>query len=137
MNHKKVIFDTNIWISYLISDKFIYLDELIESGIIKTVFSDELLEEFIDVAKRKKFKKFFSEDDIRNVIEIISDYGIFFEVVSNIKICRDRKDDFLLNLAIDSKADYLVTGDSDILIIGQIGTTKILSVKEFILEIKK
>jgi putative PIN family toxin of toxin-antitoxin system len=57
MNHKKVIFDTNIWISYLISDKFIYLDELIESGIIKTVFSDELLEEFIDVAKKKKVQK--------------------------------------------------------------------------------
>jgi uncharacterized protein len=44
---------------------------------------------------------------------------------------RDSKDNFLLNLAVDGKADYLITGDKDLLEIGQIDKTSILTFKEF------
>ena len=52
------------------------------------------------------------------------------EVKSKTDKCRDFKDNFLLDLAIDSKADYLVTGDKDLLEIKLIGKTKILTIKE-------
>jgi len=39
-----------------------------------------------------------------------------------------------LDLAIDSKADYLITGDNDLLEIKLIGETKILTIKEIISE---
>jgi uncharacterized protein len=57
-------------------------------------------------------------------------------VSSEINECRDFKDNFLLNLAIDSKADYLITGDSDLLVITKIRKTKITTWSDFIEELK-
>lgn len=57
MKSKKIILDTNLWISFLISKKISQIDNLIESKRIILIFSNELLEEFIDVVSRPKFKK--------------------------------------------------------------------------------
>lgn len=130
MKSKKVILDTNVWISHLISNRFIFLDELIENGRITLIFSEELIEEFIEVAARPKFKDFFTEKDIEKLIENFDFYGKMVKVTSHVEKCRDEKDNFLLNLAIDSNADYLVTGDNDLLVLGMIEKTKILKVKE-------
>jgi predicted nucleic acid-binding protein len=51
-------------------------------------------------------------------------------VTSKLEFCRDIKDNFLLNLATDSKADYLVTGDNDLLEIKGVQKTKILTIRE-------
>lgn len=47
----------------------------------------------------------------------------------------DPKDDFLLNLCIDSKADYLITGDNDLLAIKEIESCTILAYSDFIRKI--
>jgi len=134
MKSKKVILDTNIWISFLISRDFSFLDDFVESNRLKLVFSTELLHEFITVAQRPKFKKYFSKIDLERIIDFIDRCGIIEEVKSKTDKCRDSKDNFLLDLAIDSKADYLITGDNDLLEIKLIGETKILTIKEIISE---
>lgn len=65
----RVIFDTNLWISYLISSRLVNVDLLFENGSIKLLFSEESIGEFIEVANRSKFSKFFSKEDI---IELLS-----------------------------------------------------------------
>ena len=69
---KKVILDTNLWISFLISKDFSFLDEYIETGKLKLIFSEELFGEFITVAERPKFKKYFAESDVKHLIEVIN-----------------------------------------------------------------
>ncbi len=110
MKSKSVILDTNLWISFLISKDYSFLDNYILKGKVKLIFSEELFSEFISIAERPKFKKYFSDSDINQLIQMIDKYGILIKVMSEIKLCRDIKDNFLLNLAIDSKADFLVTG---------------------------
>ena len=132
MKNKKIILDTNLWISFLISKKFSQIDELIEKRRIILIFSNELLEEFIDVVSRPKFKKYFSKKDVEKILEYFDQFGELVKVKSDFKICRDEKDNFLLNLSVDSKADYLITGDKDLLILEKIGNTKILIFSEFI-----
>jgi predicted nucleic acid-binding protein len=44
-----------------------------------------------------------------------------------IPICRDAKDDFLLALAKAAKADLLVTGDEDLLVLKKYGRTRIVT----------
>jgi len=46
--------------------------------------------------------------------------------------CRDAKDNFLLELAVDGKADYLVTGDNDLLILQTVQKTKIIRMNDFL-----
>ena len=132
MRNKKIILDTNLWISFLISNKFSQIDKLIENKKIILIFSNELLEEFIDVVSRPKFKKYFSKKDIEKILEYFDQFGELVKVKSDIKICRDEKDNFLLNLSVDSKADYLITGDKDLLILEMIEDTKIKTFSEFI-----
>lgn len=132
MRNKKIILDTNLWISFLISKKFTQIDKLIENKKIILIFSDELIGEFISVVSRPKFKKYFSEKDIERILSYFDQYGKLIKVKSDIKICRDEKDNFLLNLSVDSKADYLVTGDIDLLVIKEIEQTKIINFSELI-----
>ncbi|MGG7664755.1 putative toxin-antitoxin system toxin component, PIN family [Dyadobacter sp. BHUBP1] len=47
-------------------------------------------------------------------------------------MCRDPKDNFLLALALDSNADFLITGDADSLVIEQIGKTRIITLTDFL-----
>ncbi|RAJ25840.1 putative PIN family toxin of toxin-antitoxin system [Gelidibacter algens] len=54
------------------------------------------------------------------------------EVKSDIKICRDAKDNFLLNLSVDSNAEYLITGDANLLVLKKIGKTKIIEYSDFV-----
>ena len=130
MKSKKVILDTNLWISFLISKNFSFLDNYVENGKVKLIFPEELFSEFLTVAERPKFKKFFTPKDIKKLISFVDQFGVLYQVVSDIKESRDNKDNFLLNLAIDSNADFLVTGDSDLLDLKSIRNTKILTIKE-------
>ena len=136
MKRKKVIIDTNLWISYLITHNFKELDNLIFDKKIQLVFSQELIEELITVAKRPKFKRFFNDFDIEKLLELFDYYGKLTEVTTQVNECRDSKDNFLLNLAIDSKSDYLITGDSDLLVLKKIKKTKILTWHNFKNELK-
>jgi len=54
------------------------------------------------------------------------------EVESIVTICRDPKDNFLLALARDGKADYLLTGDNDLLDLKKFGKTKIITITNFV-----
>jgi predicted nucleic acid-binding protein len=53
------------------------------------------------------------------------------DVISIISICRDPKDNFLLALAKDGKADFLLTGDKDLLHLKKFGKTKIATMTSF------
>jgi hypothetical protein len=136
-NNLKIILDTNILISFLITNQYRKLDQLILSGHITFLFSDELLEEFISVALRPKFSRFFSKRDIEDLIDFFLEAGSMIKIHSDINLCRDAKDNFLLNLALDGKADYLITGDNDLLDLKNIEKTSIISINDFIKIIEK
>jgi len=65
----KVILDTNLWISFLITKSFSKLDQLIRHGKIQLLFSEEALSEFLEVATRPNFKDYFTYTDIVEVFE--------------------------------------------------------------------
>ena len=136
MRSKRVILDTNLWIKFLISNDLSQIDEWIHTGRIRIIFSNELIEEFMIVARRSKFRRYFSDADLKDLLMLLGNYGILVKVTSRINECRDGKDNFLLSLAVDGKADLLVTGDSDLLILKKIKNTKIVKWDDFLKEIK-
>jgi putative PIN family toxin of toxin-antitoxin system len=123
----RIILDTNLWISFLITKNYSKLTSLLLSGQVILIFSQELLEEFIAVTQRPKFEKYFSQLDILTLTELIDRYAEFANVTTKITHCRDEKDNFLLSLAVDGNADYLLTGDSDLLDLKEIGKAKIIT----------
>ncbi len=132
MSAKRVVLDTNLWIAYLISHRYRDLDDLIESKDVVLLFSEELLREFIDVASRPKFSNYFSVSEIEALLSLFFDFAEFVDVQTSVDVCRDKKDNFLLNLCIDGNADFLVSGDKDLLILDSIERTKIVTFAEFV-----
>ena len=130
----RLILDTNLWISFLISNKYKQLDSLLFNEKCTLLFSYELLEEFIAVAKRPKLREYISGEDTEEILELIHEVAEFIDVVSDLDICRDPKDNFLLELAVDGQADYLLMGDKDLLILEKVGDTRIKKISDFLEE---
>jgi len=127
----RIIIDTNLWISFLLSKKFNFIDKLINSGKVELVFCDELLSELLEVSSRPKLRKFFTIADWTLINEIIDIYAVYIPVTSSVTLCRDAKDNFLLSLAHDANANYLLTGDKDLLVLKTYNETQIVTITEF------
>lgn len=126
----KIIIDTNLFISFLIGKRLAGLKPMLVNSIIQLIFSEQNIEELQMVTSRPKFKRYFDEKDVINLIDLIYTVGKVFKVTREPEICRDPKDNFLLALADNSKADYLVSGDKDLLSIEEYKGTKIISIEE-------
>jgi len=78
------------------------------------------------VAKRPKFRKYFSLPDLHELLTQIKERTEFIIVNTVTNICRDPKDNYLLSLAKHGKATHLTTGDKDILDIKMFGKQRYL-----------
>lgn len=127
----KVIFDTNIWISFLIGKRLFNIKEYIIDGRIQLITCDQLITEIRLVTKREKLKKYFKEEDVNELLQLLDIIGDKVEIKPTYLINRDPKDNFLLDLIYCAQADYLVTGDKDLLEHNPFFTAKILTTFEF------
>ena len=131
MTSKRVIFDTNVWVSFLIGKRLSNIQRYIADGTIKIITSDQLLNELKIVTKREKLKKYFPKKSVEELISLLESIAENVEIKSVHFLNRDPKDNFLLDLIEFSKADYLVTGDKDLLELNPFLTAQILTPTEF------
>jgi putative PIN family toxin of toxin-antitoxin system len=127
----KAVIDTNIWISFLIGKLLAGLDDYFLDGLLEVVISDEQLEEITTVLRRPKFRKHFSSDDIEEFLSLLYKSTRIVTVHHTIRDCRDEKDNFILETAIRGRADYIVTGDKDLLVLNPYRGKKIIGFREF------
>jgi len=128
----RVIVDTNLWISFLLTKNAIKLDKLVADDELVLLFSQELLDEFVEVARRPKFKKYFSLSNLEDLLTELRSKAEFIDVTSKVDVCQDSKDNFLLALSVDGNATHLITGDKDLLDIATFGNTTILTIAEYL-----
>ena len=127
----RVIIDTNCWISFLIGRRLHRLVDLLCEEHIELILCDELLEEICDVASRAKFAKHFPHKDVVSLLEFLQLTGETINPRLSVQLCRDEADNYLLALAIEANADYLVTGDQDLLVLKEVSNCRIVDVTEF------
>jgi putative PIN family toxin of toxin-antitoxin system len=128
----RLVIDTNLWISFLISKSFQKLDEILLNSSVKICFSYELLSELHESTSKPKLSKHFGENAIEAMLFALSEFIELIEVTSEVSVCRDPNDNFILALCKDADADFLLTGDKDLLALNPFGKTKILSIAAFI-----
>lgn len=127
----KVIFDTNVWISFLIGKRLSFIRHYISSGEITIVTTEQLLEEIKEVTGRERLKKYFPQQSVVELLQLLETIAEKVEIVPIHFISRDAKDNFLLDLIDFSKADYLVTGDKDLLVHNPFKSATILTPANF------
>lgn len=107
---KNVIFDTNVWVSYFIGAKTAEAARLIVSNGLDVYSSPELEAELAEVLGRKKFSKYITLP-IERLIAFQRKLTIMFPTEARHSGCPDPKDNFLFDLAMQSPAKTIVTGD--------------------------
>jgi putative PIN family toxin of toxin-antitoxin system len=136
----RALIDANIFISYLLSpDSNGAIAGTVESlwrADLELVFPDVLASEIRTTIKRKPYlRERIALDDVDALIDGLRAIALplKLEPIEIAPILRDRKDDYLLVEAVRSDADYLVSGDRDLLDIrDDIAHPRIVSPAEFI-----
>jgi putative PIN family toxin of toxin-antitoxin system len=128
------VFDTNsLVIASLIGGTMTAraMDRAIILG--KLAFSDATMNELAEVLFRKKFDKYFLNNEEKwSAIQSISLNAVFFSPTESITACRDPKDDKFLELAVSANASCIITGDKDLLILNPFRNIPILNAVDFL-----
>ncbi len=129
----KIILDCNWYISASINRKSRRtVFGLINNPTLSVIYSDELLREYDNVISRVKFQKIISKSQSNRFIRFIKPRLQKIIILINVDISRDKKDSYLLSMSQASQANYLVTGDEDLLVLKEFGKTKIVKMREFL-----
>ena len=118
----RVVFDTNTVISALLFPKgrLAWLRTVWRQGTVVPLVSKATAEEIVRVLDYPKFHLDAADQD-----ELLGDFLPFAEIIEadlptgEVPICRDKHDQIFLELAAAGEADALVTGDTDLLVLGE------------------
>ncbi len=131
----KVVLDSNILISaYVFGGKPELVLKLIITEQVHAITSPILKDEFFGVL-RKKFGVTPSE-----ILEIQNEIDLSFDIVypkDTFHIVKDEDDNRVLEAAVEGNCDYIITGDKELLELGNFKSTKIVAVDQFLSILEK
>ena len=128
----KIILDCNIWISFLIGHQAQLVQQILTDTRFDVYTCDELLEEINTVSSRPKIRNRISEEELDDFFRIIYAFCRLTKIEQQAQAeIRDPKDLYLLSLAESVEADYLVSGDADLLELQQHGQTRMITLADF------
>jgi hypothetical protein len=132
MMNQRFAFDTNTLISASLFKQSVprqALDKALTLGTL--LLSESIIYELENVFCRPKFDKYLSLDLRKIFLQDILDIAETVEIIQSFHLCRDPKDDKFLDLVVNGHANYLITGDRDLLLLNPFKTIPIIPPTEF------
>jgi uncharacterized protein len=129
----RFVLDTNIIVSSAFFPQGLQRKILNIAGQQGKILASEMtFAELTNVMLRSRFDRFASLADREIVLEDFAHIAEFITIREPIVACRDPKDDKYLELAVYGEADYLITGDADLLALHPFRGIPILTARSFI-----
>jgi len=135
----RVLIDTNVFISFLL---FPWRDSpssiIVRAALLRAfvlLLPEALLEEFVTKARQKPYlAERVHPEDVDELVQLLWEVA---EIIPRITepvpaVTRDPKDDYLIAYALVGAADYLITGDRDLLTLGEVDGVEIITAGEFL-----
>lgn len=127
----KIVIDTNVFVSAglggFVSSKII---EAFVERRFSLLISPPLFNEPKEVLARKEFD--LNELIQEKILTFIETRAEFVTPEVKVDICRDPKDNVVLECALSGKADVVVTGDRDLLVLSSFEKVSIITPRQFI-----
>lgn len=131
----KIVIDVNLWISFAIGKRLIHLRTLLTKLDVGIFHTEQLIIELEDVINRPKLAKYISPERKEELFDLLLTYSQCVSITKESRcLSRDKKDDYLLELCETIQADFLLTGDADLLVLKEFGCTKIMLFNYFMNE---
>lgn len=134
MTSPRVILDTNILVSYIVwpGATIVKAVERAFGSKIQLLTSHATYDEV-----QRKLAQFIARGAVlpekaEILLAMLNASAEWVTILQHVKLCRDPNDDKFLSLAMNGGADYIVTGDKDLLVLKKVGRTKIVTPKAFV-----
>ena len=134
----RVLLDTNIFISYLLSTNaervVVKVIQAAVLGDYQLLWMEDLLNEVMRTVQTKPaLQQRIPLDALNTFIQVLRTFAEAIESITEPipTLTRDPKDDYLLAYALVGQADYLVTEDNDLLVLRQVDNVKIINLAKF------
>jgi len=113
---ERVVVDTNVLVSRLIVPQSTPAQVLRRVELeARLLFSDATMNELADVLSRPKFDPYISRRVRERFIMELCTLVEFVPIIQFVRECRDPRDDKFLEVALNGRADLILTGDTDLL----------------------
>ena len=128
IDRPRLVVDSNALISRLLLPASIpgqAVRKAVDTG--QLLISEAILEELADVLSRPKFDRYVSIAERQEFIRLLGRVAEMVPVTYTIRACRDPRDDKILEAAVNGSANFIVTGDRDLLALHPFQDIAILS----------
>lgn len=133
MNRERVVIDTNVFISGVLKPNGTPRKAInLAIDRFEILQSEETYLELTTRLSKAKFDKYVSELERTVFFNSVRNQSFFLTVEHQTNICTDADDNKFLELALSGKARYLITGDSDLLVLVNYYETVILNPADFL-----
>ena len=132
----RAVFDTNLLVSYLLTHRppiATLIDHHLAREDILLVTAPDLLDELNRVLGYLRLQRYYSEERRKRFVALVLALSEVVELPESIpRICRDPDDDWVIACAVVGRADVIVSGDQDLLVLERVGAIPILSATAFL-----
>lgn len=129
----RCVFDTNVVVSALSFPSSVprrAFDLAHDRGVI--LASEETLGELVEVLRRAKFIPYIHVPEREAFLRAFAATVELVAITERITECRDPKDNKFLELAVCGGAQYVISGDDDMLVLRKVRETAIVTPADFI-----
>lgn len=129
----RIVVDTNVLVSRLILPQSLPTQALRRAELeAHLLISEATMYELADALSRAKFDRYVSLEDRKSFLQRLGQIAEFVPIVQLVRECRDPGDDKFLEVALNGKADLILTGDADLLALNPWRGVAILSPAEYL-----
>ena len=115
MTRGRLVVDTNVLVSRLILPRSLPAHAVRKAELqAMLLISEGTMYELADVLARPKFDRYIGIEDRKNFIQRLIYIAEFVPIIQVVRECRDPRDDKFLEVALNGRADAIITGDADL-----------------------
>jgi putative PIN family toxin of toxin-antitoxin system len=125
--------DTNVFVSAIVLPLSVprkSVDRALDQGVL--LFSEATMTELAEVLFRPKFDPYCGIEDRMLFLSQLRSTAEFVPIIQLVRECRDPKDDKFLEVALNGRADLILTGDADLLDLNPWRGIAILSAADYL-----
>ena len=113
---ERIVIDTNVFVSATLLPLSVPR-QAVERALDRHVvlLSEATLSELTEVLSRPKFDNYVNMKESALFLRQLARAAEFVPIIQGVRECRDPKDDKVLEVALNGRADVVITGDADLL----------------------
>jgi len=132
----RVVIDPNLLVSYLLTHRSPIaqiLDVHLARRDFTLLFCVQLVEELDRVLQYNKFQRYFNAETRLRFVALIAAVSEVVDIPDELpRVVRDPQDDYLIACALAGEADFILSGDKDLLVLKTVGKTQIVTARNFL-----